>query len=190
MLDVCATTANSKEQEAALEWFSNSQRRWRANCTTEWEVFEGRERTQQGGSSVTERGVGFGRCLSFTKGIHSMQIGYARSSTIDQEADYQAQLKALTRGCEKVFAEKVSSVGTGQQVRSGDGLRARGRCACRHQAGSACSERAHLVSIGGRLEAKGVSLKVFDQPIDTSTPTGKADVRRARRDSAVRGGAC
>ena len=34
LLDVCATTADSKEQEAALEWFSNSQRRWRANCTT------------------------------------------------------------------------------------------------------------------------------------------------------------
>ena len=43
-----------------------------------------------------------------------MQIGYARSSTIDQEAGYQAQLKALTRRCEKVFAEQVSSVGTGR----------------------------------------------------------------------------
>jgi DNA invertase Pin-like site-specific DNA recombinase len=40
-----------------------------------------------------------------------MQIGYARSSTIDQEAGLQAQIKSLkTAGCEKVFAEQVSSV--------------------------------------------------------------------------------
>jgi DNA invertase Pin-like site-specific DNA recombinase len=39
-----------------------------------------------------------------------MQIGYARSSTIDQEAGYQAQIKTLNAaGCEKIFAEKVSS---------------------------------------------------------------------------------
>jgi hypothetical protein len=37
--------------------------------------------------------------------------GYARSSTIDQEAGYQAQIKTLTAaGCDKIFAEKVSSV--------------------------------------------------------------------------------
>jgi DNA invertase Pin-like site-specific DNA recombinase len=40
-----------------------------------------------------------------------MQIGYARSSTIDQEAGYQAQIKTLkAAACEKIFAEKVSSV--------------------------------------------------------------------------------
>jgi DNA invertase Pin-like site-specific DNA recombinase len=40
-----------------------------------------------------------------------MQIGYARSSTIDQEAGYQAQIRTLkAAGCEKVFAEQVSSI--------------------------------------------------------------------------------
>ena len=32
---------------------------------------------------------------------------------------------------------------------------------------------AHLVEIGTRLEAKGVALKVLDQAIDTSTPSGR-----------------
>src|SRR4029450_11943692 len=32
---------------------------------------------------------------------------------------------------------------------------------------------AHLVAIGERLDAKGVSLKVLEQSIDTSTPTGR-----------------
>jgi DNA invertase Pin-like site-specific DNA recombinase len=31
----------------------------------------------------------------------------------------------------------------------------------------------HLCEIGARLEAKGVALKVLDQAIDTSTPTGR-----------------
>jgi len=31
----------------------------------------------------------------------------------------------------------------------------------------------HLVSLGERLETKGVSLKVLDQAIDTATPTGR-----------------
>ena len=48
--------------------------------------------------------------LAFMKGT-LMNIGYARSSTIDQEAGYQAQIKALNAaGCENVFSEKVSSV--------------------------------------------------------------------------------
>jgi DNA invertase Pin-like site-specific DNA recombinase len=51
------------------------------------------------------------------------------SSTIDQEAGYQAQLKALgAAGCDKVFAEKVSSV-------------AQRANACRHEARQACQER-------------------------------------------------
>jgi DNA invertase Pin-like site-specific DNA recombinase len=32
---------------------------------------------------------------------------------------------------------------------------------------------AHLVAIGGQLESKGVGLKVLEQAIDTSTPTGR-----------------
>ena len=32
---------------------------------------------------------------------------------------------------------------------------------------------AHLVSIGEKLDAKGVSLKVLEQSIDTSTPNGR-----------------
>ena len=46
-----------------------------------------------------------------------MQIGYARSSTVDQEAGFQAQIKSLkAAGCEKIFAEKVSSVAERAQL--------------------------------------------------------------------------
>ena len=49
-----------------------------------------------------------------------MLVGYARSSTIEQEAGYQAQIKALkAHGCEKVFAEQVSSGSQAGAARGG-----------------------------------------------------------------------
>ena len=40
-----------------------------------------------------------------------MKVGYARTSTLDQTAGFEAQLRELnTAGCEKVFKEQVSSV--------------------------------------------------------------------------------
>jgi DNA invertase Pin-like site-specific DNA recombinase len=40
-----------------------------------------------------------------------MKVGYARTSTIDQVAGFQAQIRELeAAGCEKVFQEQLSSV--------------------------------------------------------------------------------
>src|SRR6476660_4026467 len=40
-----------------------------------------------------------------------MIVGYARTSTIEQEAGFEAQLRQLkAAGCEKVFSEQVSAV--------------------------------------------------------------------------------
>ena len=58
-----------------------------------------------------------------------MIVGYARTSTIEQEAGFEAQLKQLkAAGCEKVFSEQVSAVATTREqleaaldfVREGD----------------------------------------------------------------------
>jgi DNA invertase Pin-like site-specific DNA recombinase len=41
-----------------------------------------------------------------------MIVGYARTSTVEQIAGFEAQVKALKEaGCEKLFQEQVSSVG-------------------------------------------------------------------------------
>src|SRR3954452_9353589 len=46
-------------------------------------------------------------------GRTTMLVGYARVSTVEQDAGFAAQLEELNRvGCEKVFSEKVSSVAT------------------------------------------------------------------------------
>jgi DNA invertase Pin-like site-specific DNA recombinase len=59
-----------------------------------------------------------------------MKVGYARPTTLEQTAGFEAQVRDLTAtDCEKVFKEQVSSVGGRQQlaaaldfVRSGDTL--------------------------------------------------------------------
>ena len=100
-----------------------------------------------------------------------MHIGYAGSSTIDQEAGYQAQIQALNAvGCDKIFAEKVSSVAQRAEldaaleyVREDDALVVT-------KLDRLARSVAHLVAIGEKLDAKGV---ILEQAIDTATPTGR-----------------
>ena len=103
-----------------------------------------------------------------------MQIGYARSSTIDQEAGYQAQIRALkVAGCEKVFAEQVSSVGHRSELEAALDYAREGDALVVTKLDRLARSVAHLVAIGEKLDAKGVSLRVLEQAIDTSTPTGR-----------------
>jgi DNA invertase Pin-like site-specific DNA recombinase len=104
-----------------------------------------------------------------------MNIGYARTSTVEQEAGFDAQLAQLkAAGCEKVFKEQVSAVAVErvqleaalEYARDGDALVVT-------KLDRLARSVPHLCEIGARLEAKGVVLKVLDQAIDTSTPTGR-----------------
>jgi DNA invertase Pin-like site-specific DNA recombinase len=105
----------------------------------------------------------------------TMSIGYARTSTVEQEASFeaqQAQLKAA--GCEKVFCEQVSAVSPEREqleaaldyVRDGDVLIVT-------KLDRLARSVPNLCEIGQRLDGKGVGLKVLDQAIDTTTPTGR-----------------
>jgi DNA invertase Pin-like site-specific DNA recombinase len=104
-----------------------------------------------------------------------MNIGYARTSTVEQEASFEAQkaqLKAV--GCEKVLCEQVSAVSPEREqldaalefAREGDVLVVTKLDRLAHSV-------PHLCEIGKRLDVKGVGLKVLDQAIDTTTPTGR-----------------
>ena len=103
-----------------------------------------------------------------------MHIGYARSSTIDQEAGFQAQIKSLkAAGCEKVFAEQVSSTAQREQLEAALEYAREGDTLVVTKLDRLARSVSHLVAIGERLEIKGVALKVLDQAIDTSTCTGR-----------------
>ncbi|HWY16795.1 MAG TPA: recombinase family protein [Rhizomicrobium sp.] len=46
-----------------------------------------------------------------------MHVGYARTSTVDQVAGFEAQLDELKKArCEKIFSEQISSVGKRTQL--------------------------------------------------------------------------
>ncbi|MGE7419031.1 recombinase family protein [Methylobacterium tarhaniae] len=46
-----------------------------------------------------------------------MIVGYARTSTLDQEAGLDAQVRNLEAiGCERIFQEQVSSIGPRKQL--------------------------------------------------------------------------
>ena len=105
-----------------------------------------------------------------------MLIGYARTSTADQEAGYEAQLRDLeTAGAEKVFGERVSSVdiaARGQLAAALDFVREGDKLLVTRLDRLARSV-AHLLDIVAVLEKKGVALRILSMDVDTSTPTGR-----------------
>jgi DNA invertase Pin-like site-specific DNA recombinase len=104
----------------------------------------------------------------------NMQIGYARTSTMEQTAGFEAQLTELARaGCDKVFREQVSSVAPRAQleaalefIREGDTL-----VVCKLDRLARSTQ--HLLNITERVKRKGAHLHVLNLGMDTSTATGK-----------------
>jgi DNA invertase Pin-like site-specific DNA recombinase len=106
-----------------------------------------------------------------------MLIGYARTSTVEQEAGLEAQRRDLAAaGCERVFAERISSVAERaelakavQFVRDGDMLVVT-------KVDRLARDTIALWSIVHDLEGKGVGLRVLNlggDTVDTKSATGK-----------------
>src|SRR3954470_11239085 len=103
----------------------------------------------------------------------TMLVGYARTSTLEQEAGLEAQQQELTNlGCERVFAEQTSSVGPRKAldealefVRSGDTLVVT-------KLDRLARSVQHMWAIVNRLQAESVALRIVNLGIDTTTPTG------------------
>jgi len=105
-----------------------------------------------------------------------MKIGYARTSTVEQLAGYEAQLRDLeAAGAEKVFAEQVSSVDIARRehleaaldfVREGDTLIVT-------KLDRLARSVAHLLQIVATITKKGAALRILNLALDTSTPTGR-----------------
>lgn len=102
-------------------------------------------------------------------------IGYARTSTIEQKAGLEAQLRDLQEvGCTKVFHEQLTSVATKRPelercidyAREGDTLIV-------SKLDRLARSVADLVRIMERLSEKGVGLRILAINLDTGTPTGK-----------------
>lgn len=106
-----------------------------------------------------------------------MFVGYARTSTVEQLAGLEAQIRDLTAsGVEELFSEQVSSVAQRTKldealtfVRSGDVLVVT-------KLDRLARSTAHLLTILECLERKNVALRVLDfggASVDTKSPTGR-----------------
>lgn len=104
-----------------------------------------------------------------------MLIGYARTSTIEQTAGLEAQLRDLSKaGCsDKVFQEQVSSVDHREQLEQAlDYIRDDDTLVVTRLDRLARSVR-NLVDIIDTLKAKNAHLKILDMNLDTSSATGE-----------------
>jgi DNA invertase Pin-like site-specific DNA recombinase len=107
--------------------------------------------------------------------MSGIYVGYARTSTIEQIAGLEAQLRDLeAAGCTRIFKEQLSSIDASRPelervldfVREGDTLAVT-------KIDRLARSMANLMEVLGRLRAKGVELHILGLNLDTSTPTGK-----------------
>ncbi len=103
-----------------------------------------------------------------------MHVGYARTSTTDQVAGFEAQVRDLeAAGCEKIFREQTSAVGPRPELEAAMDFMREGDTLVVTKLDRLARSTAHLVGITERLRGDGVTLSIMDLGADTSTPTGK-----------------
>lgn len=102
-----------------------------------------------------------------------MIIGYARTSTLEQEAGLEAQVRDLTAaGCERLFTEQVSSVAQRQQLEAVIDFAREGDVLVVTKLDRLARSMLDLMSIKARLDAKRIGLRILAMNLDTSSPTG------------------
>jgi DNA invertase Pin-like site-specific DNA recombinase len=90
-------------------------------------------------------------------------IGYARTSTTDQLAGLDAQLRDLKgAGCRKVFSEQLSSVSTRAELDAALDYCRDGDTLVVTKLDRLARSARHLSELVDALEAKGVSLRILN----------------------------
>lgn len=106
-----------------------------------------------------------------------MLIGYARTSTTEQDAGLDAQRRDLAAaGCERTFHEQVSSIGKRDQLEAAVAFARQGDTLVVTKPDRLARSVADMLAIMARLEGKGVALRVLSMggaEVDTNTPTGR-----------------
>ena len=103
-----------------------------------------------------------------------MIVGYARTSTLDQIAGFEAQERDLkAAGAERVFAEQVSSVAKRLELDEALRFVREGDTFVVTKLDRLARSLSHLTKIVEQLEAKKVRLVILSIGLDTSTSTGR-----------------
>jgi DNA invertase Pin-like site-specific DNA recombinase len=103
-----------------------------------------------------------------------MLVGYARTSTLEQVAGFEAQKRELQQlGCTKIFSEQVSSVAERAELdRAIDFIR-EGDTFVVTKIDRLARSMADLMTIIARIKAKGAALRIVELSLDTGTATGE-----------------
>lgn len=103
-----------------------------------------------------------------------MIIGYARTSTTEQIAGLEAQLRELEAAqCKKIFQEQVSSVSVRAQLEAALEFTRDGDVLVVTKLDRLARSVADLMAIIQTLEKKQAGLRILNLGMDTQTPTGK-----------------
>ena len=103
-----------------------------------------------------------------------MLIGYARTSTFDQTAGFEAQRRDLkAAGCTKLFAEQVSSVAQRDQLKAAIDYLREGDVLVSTKLDRLARSMRHMIEIVDQVKGKGASLRVLGMSLDTGTATGR-----------------
>jgi DNA invertase Pin-like site-specific DNA recombinase len=103
-----------------------------------------------------------------------LKVGVARTSTVEQVAGMDAQIRDLTAaGCEKIFAEQVSAVGSRRQLDAALDFIREGDTLVVTKLDRLARSTQHLLEIADRVKSKGADLSILNLGADTSTATGK-----------------
>lgn len=103
-----------------------------------------------------------------------MIVGYARTSTTDQDAGFEAQLRDLkSAGCERIFSEQVSSVAERKHLEEALSFIREGDVFVVTRLDRLARSVKNLLDIVDQIQAKRASLRILDLNLDTSTATGR-----------------
>ncbi len=102
-------------------------------------------------------------------------IGYARTSTAEQTAGLEAQVRDLLQaGCEKVYREQVSSVDADRpQLKAAIDYLREGDVFIVTKPDRLARSTKDLLDIVDGLQGGGVDVRILSMNLDTSTATGK-----------------
>jgi len=104
----------------------------------------------------------------------STTIGYARTSTVEQEAGLEAQVRDLKAvGVTKLFQEQVSSVAAREKLQAALDYLRDGDVFVVTKLDRLARSMRDLLEIVKRIEDKGATLRILAMNLDTATPTGK-----------------
>ena len=103
-----------------------------------------------------------------------MKVGYGRTSTLEQQAGLDAQIRDLkAKGCEKIFSEQVSAVGKRPQLEAALDFIREGDILLVTKLDRLARSTQHLLEVADRVKAKGGDLCILNLGADTSTATGR-----------------